>query len=310
MNTIEINDFKELECGANVYQSASLGKTYEVVDYDVLSRDKELSYMDYINLTASLRVCAEFFDVNCIVAVKENIICSVALGATIDDAYVKAIDCNPAAISDSTIASSKEITFETAKQMCAMNVKNIIAPSFSKEAFSYLLDTNTKMVCIKTPLHEIQGFSAPDIKMTPFGALVQEQNSSKLTKDSFATVTTNKPSQQQAEDAIFAWKISKHLKSISALIVKDLVTKAVIQGATDEISAIEAATDLACESSKDAVLAYDGAISHTKSINAAIQGRIGLIIEAGDSKNSQEVLKYADKYGISMIFTKFRNNKY
>lgn len=310
MNTIEISDFKDLECGANTHQSASIGKTHEVIDYEILSREKELSYLDYINLTTALRVCSEFFDVNCIVTVKENTICSVALSATTDDAYIKAIDCNPESIPGSTVASSKEVTLETAKQMSAMNVKNIISPSFSKDAFSYLLDSDIKIICIKTPLHEIQGFSTPDIKMTPFGALVQEQNNIKLSKDSFSVVTQAKPSQQQAEDAIFAWKVSKHLKSKSALIVKDLATKAIIQNSISELNAIESVMDTACETSKDSVLAYDGAIECKESINTAIQGRIGVIIEAGDSKNSQEILKYADKYGISMIFTKIRNNKY
>ena len=58
------------------------------------------------------------------------------------------------------------------------------------------------------------------------------------------------------------------------------------------------------------MLAYDSAIERKESINTAIQGRIGLIIESGDSKNSQDILKYADKYEIPMIFTKIRNNKY
>ena len=310
MNTIEISDFKDLDCGANSHQSASIARTHEVIDYDVLSREKELSYIDYINLASALRVCAEFFDVNCVVIVKENKICSVALGSSSEDAYIKAVDCEPASVPGATISSSKEITFEMAKQLSAMHVKNVIAPSFSKDAFSYLLDTDVKIVCIKTPLHEIQGFSAPDIKMTPFGALVQEQNNIKLSKESFSVVSQAKPSQQQAEDAIFAWKVSKHLKSKSALIAKDLSTKAIIQNAASELEAIESVTDKACEASKDSVLAYDSAIELKESINTAIQGRIGLIIESGDSKNSQDILKYADKYEIPMIFTKIRNNKY
>lgn len=45
-----------------------------------------------------------------------------------------------------------------------------------------------------------------DIKITPFGALVQEQNNSKLSKESFKVVTKTKPTQQQAEDAILHGK--------------------------------------------------------------------------------------------------------
>lgn len=68
--------------------------------------------------------------------------------------------------------------------------------------------------------------------------------------------------------------------------------------------------DYACESSKDAVLAVDCAIESIEAINAAIQGRIGLIIESGNSVKSKDICKLADKYELSMIATNIRNLKY
>lgn len=310
MINIEFGDFKQLRCGENEHQSAYISKLNGSIDYEILSREKELSYLDYLNLSTSLRVCCEFFDVNCLAIAKNNSICSIALGATLLDAFEKILESNPVAITNSTICCSKELTIEVAKQIKSMSVKNVIAPSFSKEAFSYLLDTDLKMILIRTPLHEIQGFNDYDVKVTPFGALIQEQNVSKLTKESFNVVTQSKPTQQQAEDAIFGWKISKYLKSNCALVVKDLSTKAIIQGATCEIDAVEQSMDVACENSKDAILVVNNAINNIESINAAIQGRIGLVIEPGDGANSQKILKYADKYNLSMIFTKLRNCKY
>ena len=139
---------------------------------------------------------------------------------------------------------------------------------------------------------------------------MQEQNKGKLTKSSFKVVTKNKPNQQQAEDAIFAWKVAKYLQTKAVVIVKDLSTKSIVQGQLNEITAVESAMDCACENSKDAVLAVDGAIDSEQVINTAIQGRIGLIIEAGNSKNSEKIAKLAEKYNISVIFTNIRNNKY
>ncbi|MBR1460973.1 hypothetical protein IJ596_05015, partial [bacterium] len=106
----------------------------------------------------------------------------------------------------------------------------------------------------------------------------------------------NKPTQEQAEDGIFAWKVSKHLTSQSAVIAKDLSTKAIIQGKSSSAAATEEAMDYACEYSKDAVLVVDSVIENTETVNAAIQGRIGLIIESGDGKNSSSIVKLADKY--------------
>ena len=301
METIEINNFSNLPAGANTFQTAYISKFDGSIDYEILSRNKELEYIDFLNLSAAVKVLGEFFDVNAAVLTKESYICSVALGATIDNALEKAIDCDPISISEGCAGFSKEVSLEAAKLLASLRIKNIIAPHFSKEAFSYLLDTDINIVKLNTPLHELLGFNVKDIRVTPFGILVQEQNNSRLSKDTFNVVTKTKPSQEQAEDGIFAWKISKHLNSKSAVIAKDLSTKAIVQGKTNGAIATENAMDIACEYSKDAVLALDGVIENNATLNAAIQGRIGLIIEAGDSPNSSKIVKLADKYEISMI---------
>ena len=311
MDTIKISNFKELTHGSNHCQNAAIAEVENGIEYEILNENKELEYLDFINLTEAVNILAEFFDVNAAVITKESFICAAALGSSIEKAFEKALDCDPLAVYQGTAGFSKEVTPELAKQLRAMKIKNVIAPRFDKDALAYLLKNNDiNIIKIDTPLQEILGFTAKDIKVTPFGILTQDQNHSKLTKDAFKIVTKAKPNQQQAEDAIFAWKISKHLKSCSAVIVKDLTTKAIIQSKTNGITATELSMDYACESSKDAVLAIDGVIESEETINAAIQGRIGLIIEAGDSLVSKKIVKLADKYNLSMISTGIRNYKY
>lgn len=310
METIEISNFTDLPYGENIHQNAAIAKIEDSLDYEILSENKELEYIDYLNLSATIRVLAEFFDVNATAISKESLICSVALGSTLENSLEKALDCDPIAVYDGTIGFTKEVTLEIAKQLAAVKIKNIMAPKFNSDAVTLLQKKNINVIKINTPLQELLGFTTKDIKITPFGALVQEQNQSKLSKDSFKVVTKTKPTQEQAEDAIFAWKVSKHLKSKSAVVAKNLATTAIIQGKSNGIVCSELAMDYACETSKDAVLAIDGAIENKETINAAIQGRIGLIIESGDSSISEEIFKLADKYNIAMISTKIRNNKY
>ena len=310
METIEIRNFSNLPSGANNNQTAYISKNENCINYEILSRNKDLEYIDFLNLSSAIKIMGEFFDVNAVVITKEALLSSAALGATEDDALEKAIDCDPISICDATVGFSKEVSFEAAKLLSSMKIKNIISPKFSKDAFSYLLDTNINIIKVDTPLHELQAFETKDIKVTPFGTLIQEQNNSKLNKESFNVVTKNKPTQQQAEDGIFAWKLSKHLTSRSAIVAKDLSVKAIVQGKTSNVIAVENAMDIACENSKDAALVIDGSIDNNAIVNTAIQGRIGLIIEAGDCKNSSEIIKLANKYEISMIHTKITNNKY
>lgn len=310
METLEFRDYKELNCGENNFQAAKLASFDGCVDYEVISRNKDIEYLDYLNLSKTIRICAEFFDVNSCTLVKNNLICAVALGSTQEEAFLKILDCAPLCIAKSTIGFSKEVDFATAKLLIKVGVKNILAPSFSKEAFSLLLESEINLIALKTPLHEVAGFYAKDIKITPFGALIQEQNNNKLTKETFCVVSQTKPTQIQVEDAVFGWKVAKHLQSNCAVVAKDLCTKAIVQGEINDFTSCEKAMDCACENSKDGVLVIDGAIENIETLNASIQGRIGLIVEAGDHKKSGEILKAADKYEMSVIFTKTRNYKY
>ena len=88
---------------------------------------------------------------------------------------------------------------------------------------------------------------------------------------------------------------------------KDFKTTAISQGHTNNVAAIENAMDIACENSKDAVLATDEAIITGECINAAAQGRISLIIQPGGSIRDKEVIAAADKFGIAMVVTGIRN---
>lgn len=311
METIEINEFKDLACGENTHQIAVLSPVPDGLDYEILGENDCLEYIDYLNMTRAVEVLAEFFDVNAVSLANEAKLCAAALGSSAENAFEKVLENDPIALAGGTIGFSKEVTHEIAFRLKSMNVRNVIAPSFDKTAAEYLAKcTGIHAVKIKSPLQELLGFNTKDIKVTPFGYLIQEQNTGRLTKSSFNVAGKTKPTQQAAEDAIFAWKAAKYLKSKAAVIAKDLATRAVVQSEHNLTDAVENAMDIACENSKDSVLAVDGVIEHEQVINAAIQGRVSLIIEAGDSEVSPKICKLADKYGISVITTGIRNNRY
>lgn len=311
METIEINNISAIACGENLFQDAGIAPVEGGIEYEILNDVETLEYIDYLNLSKVVEILGEFFDVNAGAVANEGKLCTVALASSVDNAYKKLIESDSLNIFGSTIGFSKEVDLDTAKQLNAVKVRNIIAVGYSKQALDYLLKScDINVIKINSPLQEVLGFAAKDIKVTPFGCLLQGQNHSKLTKSSFKVAGKTKPTQQLAEDAIFAWKVAKYLQSNSVVIAKDLSTKAVVQGYTSKIECCERAMDLACEYSKEAVLATDGVIENEEVINAAIQGRIGLIIEAGDGINSDKISKLADKYNICLIKTGIRNYRY
>ena len=149
-----------------------------------------------------------------------------------------------------------------------------------------------------------------EVKITPFGALVQQPDQKQLDKDTFSVLTKTKPDAQMIENMVFAWKVVKHSRTNAIVIAKDFKTLAVCAGQTAEIDAMEIALNKACDGAKDAVAASDNCISSIEVVQAAAQCRIAGIIQPGGSIKDNDVAALADKYNIVVISTGIRHFKH
>lgn len=314
--SLNFNKIQDLRYGENPHQKASLFEiedvgqdfpAYKSAQYSILW-GKELSYNNILDMTSALNIVSEFFDMNAVAIVKHQAPCGVALGNDIVDAYNKALSCDPISAFGGIVACSKAVNVELAKLLNSIFLEVIVAPEFSKEALVILQQKkNIRLVKLDTTLENYKKIANDEIKITPFGVLVQNADKKELDKDTFNVVTKTKPSAEQIEDAVFAWKIAKHAKSNAIVIAKDFKTLAIGQGQTNRVGAFEWALDYACDESKDAVAASDGFFPAIDNIHAAAQGRISLIIQPGGSIKDEEVIAEANKYNIAMITTGIRH---
>lgn len=287
---------KDLNAAATISQTAKLYKTQDIIDY---SSSSELSYTDIINSTLALNILSEFYDVCAVVLVKNNALTGVSLGPSILEAFEKAIDCNPVDSICGVVALSKPLTLELAKLLTSQHL--VISPEFDEDAIEYLETRKIRYIKLNTPLNEYKNYLVEDVMVTPFGTIVQTKNKKELDKDSFNVVSKTKPTVEQIEDAIFAWKITKYLKSASVIVAKDFKTTGISQGI--QASSFEYALNNSCDNSKEAVLASDVPLT-VHDLNAAVQGRISLVIQPGVS---EDVLRQADKFNVAMITTGISN---
>lgn len=310
MKEYRFDKIKDLRYGENPHQKAGVYSCNDMADYEVLF-GKELSYDNLLNVYELSRFLGEFYDVNAVGIIKHQTCCGVALGSTTEDAYNKAFDCDPVSAFYGTIGFTKPVDYETAKHINSMGVKVLVAPDFDPKVVELMkYNIGLKMVKVNTPLEDINKMCMEEIRITPFGTLIQEKNVSNLDKNLFKVVTKAKPTTEQIEDAIFAWKVAKHTRTDAAVVASNFATKGISQSETSSASAIEEALRFACDASKDAVLATDSVIYSQDAIYAAVQGRIGLIIQPGGSYKDKEIIEVADKYGIVMIMTGIRNQRY
>lgn len=314
--TFNFEKIQELRYGENPHQKAGLYSLMDSLtnqhqaDYEILW-GKELSYNNILDVTAAVNIVSEFYDVPAVSIVKHLAPCGVALGKDILDAYQKAFDSDPVSAFGGIVAFSQTVTEKVAKLLNAVFLEVVIAPDFDEEALEILKSKkNIRLIKLNTSLEYYKKIANEEIKITPFGVLIQDSDKKELDKDNFKVVTKEKPSAEQIEDAIFAWKVCKHAKSNAIVIAKDFKTIAIGQGQTNRVGAFEWALNYACDGSKDAVAASDGFFPAIDNIHAAVQGRIALIIQPGGSIKDADVIAEADKYKISMITTGIRHFKH
>ena len=234
-----------------------------------------------------LKNISEFWDVHCCVIVKDEIPMGVGLSGSPYEAKLKAIDCNPIGAIGGTVGFSKEIDITTAKSLMKMDFETILASEVHKDARKYLEKSKSRVFEL--------GF-----RLDLYKKFLNENESQDLTPKGFKVVTKLKPTQEQVEDMVFAWKVLKSIKKDAIIIAKDFKTRAIELG--KGIQDIERAMDNACDGSKEGVLAISTNIIDSKQLHPAIQGRITAIIEPKNLNGSdKEVIKTAEKYGITVI---------
>ncbi len=298
---------QELRYGENPHQTAGLYKFDSDCEFELLN-GKELSFNNIADMHSAYNIVSEFIGVNACAVIKHSNPCGVALGTDVEDAFKKALECDPISAFGGIIAFNDEVNTAVAKIMKEIFLEVIIAPDFSKEAVEILSQKkNLRLVKVKTNILEFKNKKILDIKNTKFGALVQTKEDKELDKDSFKVVTKEKPDETMIEDMVFAWKVVKHVKSNAIVVAKDKRTVGIGAGQTSRIASMEIALKQACDEAKDAVVASDGFFPAIDNIQAAAQSRIRGIIQPGGSIKDKDVIEECDKSGIVMITTGIRH---
>ena len=122
-------------------------------------------------------------------------------------------------------------------------------------------------------------------------------------KKNLKCVTRVKPSLQDIESLIFAWKITKHVKSNAIVLVKDKATIGIGAGQMSRVDSVTMACIKGGTRTRGAVLASDGFFPMADNIEVAASYGIKAIIQPGGSIRDKDVIETCDKHKIAMLFT-------
>ncbi len=298
---------KMLRYGENPSQDAALYKELirkgSCITNAKKIQGKKLSFNNILDMDAALSLIREFKRPT-VAIIKHTNPSGIASSDELIEAYRKAYACDEYSAFGSIVAVNRMVDKETAEEMSRMFIEGIVAPSFRDEAMK-ILSRKKNLRILELNMDEIpeRRFS---FRQVSGGLLVQTPNTKPLGEDDMKVVTEKKPTNEELNSLLFAWKVVKHVRSNAIVLAKDEHTVGIGAGQPSRIDSVRIAIWKAGENSAGSVLASDAFFPFRDSIDAAAEAEIKAIIQPGGSIRDEECIRAADEHGIAMIFTGIR----
>jgi len=310
-----------LRYGENPHQAASFYRTPEARFGVATARQlqgKQLSYNN-INDTDAAYECVAEFDPRRTAAcaiIKHANPCGVAEGASLVDAYRRALLCDPVSAFGGVVAVNQTLDADAARAITGIFTEVIIAPDATEEAITIVKAKRNLRLLLAGGLPNPR---APGllIKTVAGGLLTQSRDNAVVDDMQIKTVTKRAPTEAELADLIFAYRVVKHVKSNTIVFAKDRATVGIGAGQMSRVDAARIAArkaedaaleaDLPAPLTTDSVVASDAFFPFADGLLATIIAGATAVIQPGGSVNDDEVIKAANDHNVAMVFTGMRH---
>ena len=308
----------DLRYGENPHQQAALYKGDQDragVTSAQQIQGKPLSYNNINDTDAAFELVAEF-DQPTIAIIKHANPCGVASASSLHQAWQDALAADPVSAFGGIVAINQSLDRETATAIASIFTEVIIAPDASDDAKTIMM-TKPNLRLLLTGAMPDRTTSAIKIKSVAGGFLAQSRDSGMIDIDTLNPVTKRKPTAAEIADMLFAWKVTKHVKSNAIVFVKDGCTAGIGAGQMSRVDAariaVQKANDITLMHGWDqsrtigSVAASDAFFPFSDGLEALIAAGATAVIQPGGSVKDNEIIAAADAAGIAMVFTNMRH---
>ncbi|HUJ91965.1 MAG TPA: bifunctional phosphoribosylaminoimidazolecarboxamide formyltransferase/IMP cyclohydrolase [Gaiellaceae bacterium] len=264
---------------------------------------KELSFNNLNDLSAA-RLLAREFALPCCVIVKHANPCGVAIGATADEAYDKALASDPTSAYGGVVVLNREVDGPLGEKLAEQFVEVLLAPGFTADALEALRRKQGTRVLVDNE-RRVDEPGERHFKRVIGGMLVQDADAEIDDREGW-TVACGKPDELQWGDLVFAWRVCKHVSSNAIVLAKDLATIGIGAGQMSRVDAVRIAVEKAAAYGHDvagAALASDAFFPFPDGPRIALDAGVAAIVQPGGSKRDQDVVDAVQKASATMVFT-------
>ena len=279
---------------------------------------KELSYNNLNDTDAAIELVAEFDGQEraAVAIIKHANPCGVALGDSLQEAYLKALQCDPVSAFGGIVAFNQPLDADAAQELTKIFTEVVVAPDATEEAQAILAKKKNVRLLLTHGLPEPK---APGLtaKLLSGGFLLQGRDNGTVEQLDLKVVTERQPSAQEMADLKVAFKICKHVKSNAIIYVKDGASVGIGAGQMSRVDSARIAAWKAEEAAKEAglaepltkgsVVASDAFFPFADGLLAAANAGATAVIQPGGSMRDDEVITAANEAGLAMVMTGMRH---
>ena len=307
--------------GENPHQSAAFytdGSGRPGVATAEQHQGKALSYNNINDTDAAFELVSEFAPEGgpaCAI-IKHANPCGVARGATLEEAYRRAFDCDRTSAFGGIIALNQRLDAATARAISEIFTEVVIAPD-ADDAAKEVFAAKKNLRLLTTGALADPREAMLTYRQVSGGMLVQDKDVGHVGADDLKVVTKRQPTDAQLADLLFAWTVAKHVKSNAIIYVNDGATVGVGAGQMSRVDSsriaarkaedMAEALNLAHPLTRDSVVASDAFFPFADGLMAAVEAGAKAVIQPGGSMRDDEVIAAADEAGIAMVFTGMRH---
>jgi phosphoribosylaminoimidazolecarboxamide formyltransferase/IMP cyclohydrolase len=301
----------DLSYGENPHQRAAYyaerGSRSHLLSRVEQLHGKALSFNNLNDLSAARLLAREFALPACVI-VKHANPCGVAIGATVAEAYDKALASDPTSAYGGVVVLNREVDGPLGEKLAEQFVEVLFAPDYDDDALTALTRKQGTRILVDRERRRVEA-DLRHYKRVIGGLLVQDPDAEIEDREGWQ-VACGTPDERQWGDLVFGWRVCKHVSSNAIVLVRDLATVGIGAGQMSRVDAVRIAVEKAGAFGHDlagSALASDAFFPFPDGPRVALDAGVSSIVQPGGSKRDQDVIDAVAAVDASMIFTSRRH---
>ncbi len=307
----------DLRYGENPHQKAAI-YSYSGHSLDIVQLSgKKLSFNNFTDMYSALSISSSLPKNRGTVIVKHSNPCGVSAVKNKLESFNLAFKCDPASAFGGIVSCNFKINQKIATKINNTFFEIIIGKGFDKKALK-ILKRKKNLRLIDSRSFKANG--ALDVKSNYNNFLLQTSDLDTTPQKDFRVVSRIKPSRNTLKNLIFAFNICKHVKSNAIVLSKNFSTVGIGSGqpsridsckiSIDKMNKIDYLQKISNKRQSELCAASDAFFPFVDNLEKLSLAGVTAIIQPSGSIRDKEIIKFANKLGLVLVFSKKRYFKH